>query len=116
MGWTRKFQTYTRSKDFRLLSVDDVKEFLTWLAVERNIAASSRNQAFNALLFMFRHVLDKEFGKVDGTVRAKRKPYIPVVLSRDEIDRVVSFLNHPYRSIIRLMYGSGLRISECLSS
>ena len=114
-SWTRKFQTYTRSKDFRLLSVDDVKEFLTWLAVEQDVAASSQNQAFNALLFVFRHVLGKEFGKVDGVVRAKRKPYIPVVLSRQEIDQVIALLNHPYRLIISLMYGSGLRISECLS-
>ena len=115
IGWTRKFQTYTRSKDSRLLTVDDVKAFLTWLAVEKDVAASSQNQAFNALLFMFRHVLGKEFGKVDGIVRAKRKPYIPVVLSREEIDRVIAFLNHPYRLIISLMYGSGLRISECLT-
>jgi len=66
-------------------------------------------------LFMFRHVLDKEFGKIDGIVRAKRKPYIPVVLSRDEVDRIIALLKHPYRLIISLMYGCGLRISECLS-
>jgi integrase len=88
-----------------LLTVEDVKAFLTWLAVKKDVAASSQNQVFNALLFVFRHVLDKEFGKVDGIVRAKRKPYIPVVLSREEVDRL----------IISLTYGSGLRISECLS-
>jgi integron integrase len=115
IGWTRKFQSYTRSKDSRLLTVDDVKAFLTWLAVEKDVAASTQNQAFNALLFMFRNVLGKEFGKVDGIVRAKREPYIPVVLSREEIDCVLALLKHPYRLIISLMYGSGLRISECLS-
>ena len=114
-GWTRKFQTFTKSKDPGLLTVEDVKEFLTWLAVEKHVAAASQNQAFNALLFMFRHVLDKEFGKIDGIVRAKRKPYIPVVLSRDEINRITGLLKHPYRLIISLMYGCGLRISECLS-
>ena len=114
-GWTRKFQTFTKSKDPRLLTVDDVKAFLTWLAVEKHVAAASQNQAFNALLFMFRHVLNKEFGKIDGIVRAKRKPYIPVVLSREEVDRIIALLKHPYRLIISLMYGCGLRISECLS-
>ncbi len=114
-GWTRKFQTYTRSKDSRLLSVEDVKSFLTWLAVEQNVSASSQNQAFNALLFMFRNVLGKEFGKVDGIVRAKRKPYIPVVLSRKEVDRIIALLKYPYELIISLMYGCGLRISECIS-
>ncbi len=114
-SWTRKFQTYTRSKDACLLTVEDVKAFLTWLAVEQNVAASSQNQAFNALLFLFRHVIGKEFGKVDGIVRAKRKPYIPVVLSREEVDCIIALLKHPYRLIISLMYGGGLRISECLS-
>lgn len=113
-SWIRKFQSYTKSKDSRLLTVEDVKAFLTWLAVEQDVAASSQNQAFNALLFMFRHALGKEFGKVDGIVRAKRKPYIPVVLSREEIDQVIALLNHPYRLIISVMYGGGLRISECL--
>lgn len=59
--------------------------------------------------------LDKEFGKLQGVVRAKRKPYIPVVLSREEIDRIIVNLKMPYRLIISLMYGGGLRISECLS-
>jgi len=59
-----------------------VKEFLTFLAVKQKVAATTQNQAFNALLFFYRHVLRKEFGKVDGVVRAKRKPYIPVVLWR----------------------------------
>ncbi len=114
-GWTRKFQTYTKSKDPSSVSVEDVKAFLTWLAVEQKVSASSQNQAFNALLFLFRNVFGQEFGKVDGVVRAKRRPYIPVVLSRDEVDRIILLLKHPYKLIISLMYGCGLRISECLS-
>ena len=114
-GWVRKFQTFSESKDPTLLGTEDVKQFLTSLAVQKQVAASTQNQAFNALLFFFRHVLGKEFGKVDGVVRAKRKPYIPVVLSREEIDRIVDNLKMPYRLIISLMYGCGLRISECLS-
>ena len=114
-GWTRKFQTYTKSKDPHLVSVDDVRTFLTWLAVDQGVSASSQNQAFNALLFLFRNVFKKEFGKVDGIVRAKRKPYIPVVLSREEVDQVIGFMKYPHKLIISLMYGCGLRISECLS-
>jgi site-specific recombinase XerD len=70
---------------FEELSSEDVKQFLTYLAVEQNVSASSQNQAFNALLFFFRNILKKEFGKIDGVVRAKRRPYIPVVLSREEV-------------------------------
>jgi len=111
-NWTRQFQNFTKSKDQRMISVDDVKAFLSFLAVRREISASSQNQAFNALLFLFRHVLGKDFGKVEGVVRAKRKPYIPVVLSREEIDRIIGFLQYPYDLIARLLYGCGLRLSD----
>jgi integron integrase len=114
-GWMQKFQTFTKSKAPGLLSTDDVKKFLTFLAVERKVAASTQNQAFNALLFFFRHVLDREFGKVDGVVRAKRKPYIPVVLSREEIDTILTNLSPPYDLVVRLLYGCGLRLFECLN-
>lgn len=114
-GWTRRFQAFTKSKDPSLVSTEDVKNYLTWLAVERGVSASSQNQAFNALLFLFRHAFGKEFGKIDGVVRAKRKPYIPVVLSRSEVDRIIGFMKNPHKLIISLMYGCGLRISECLS-
>ena len=67
-------------------SNDDVKRFLTFLAVKRKVAASTQNQALNAVLFLFRHIVKTEFGDLKGTVRAKKKPYIPVVLSREEID------------------------------
>jgi len=77
--------------------------------------ASSQNQAFNALLFFFRHVLNREFGKIDGVVRAKRKPYIPVVLSREEIDVIMANLKYPYDLVVKLLYGCGLRLFECLN-
>jgi integrase len=112
--WTRKFQTYTRSKPPNQLATEDVKSFLTDLAVRQNVAASTQNQAFNALLFFFRHVLGREFGKVEGVVRAKRRRYIPVVLSRAEIDRVVAHLEHPCDLVVLLLYGCRLRVSEAL--
>jgi len=114
-NWTRQFQAFTRSKDPVLVGVDDVKKFLSHLAIEREVSASSQNQAFNALLFLFRHVFGKDFGQVEGVVRAKRKPCIPVVLSREEIDRIISSMHHPYDLIAKLLYGCGLRLSECLN-
>jgi len=113
--WMRQLQTFTRSKDPRSLSSADVKEFLTFLAVTRKVSASTQNQAFNALLFFYRHVLHKEFGKVEGVVRAKRKPYIPVVLSREEIDAILTHLTPPYDLVVKLLYGCGLRLFECLN-
>ena len=112
--WTNKFQTYTRSKDAQLLNMEDVKGFLSHLAIDKKVSASSQNQAFNALLFLFRHVLEKDFGRIEGVVRAKRRPYIPVVLSREEIDRIIQHLAHPYDLVAKLLYGCGLRLFECL--
>ena len=113
-SWARKFQAFTRSKDPGALSTEDVKTFLSFLATEKQVAASTQNQAFNALLFVFRHVLQKEFGKVEGVVRAKRRPYIPVVLSRQEVDALFDCLDDPYHLVAKLLYGCGLRLFEGL--
>ena len=92
-GWVRQLQDFTRSKDPRLLSGSDVKDFLTHLAVKRKVSASSQNQAFNALLFFFRHIIKNEFGELKDVVRAKRKPNIPVVLSREEVNAIFEHLS-----------------------
>jgi integron integrase len=112
--WAEKLRYFTKGKLPESLTPEDVKDFLTFLAVKKKVSASSQNQAFNALLFFFRHVLKKEFGKIEGVVRAKRKPYIPVVLSRKEIDRILQNLQHPFDLVVKLLYGCGLRLSECL--
>jgi len=114
-GWVRQFQNFTKSKGPQLLCNADVKDFLTFLAVKRKVSASSQNQAFNALLFFFRHILKTQFGEIKDVPRAKRKPYIPVVLSRPEIDTIVANLSHPYELVVNLLYGCGLRLSECLN-
>ncbi len=114
-GWVRKFQAFTKSKQPLSISTHDVKEFLTFLAVKGKVSSSTQNQAFNALLFFFRHALGKEFGAVDGVVRAKRKPHIPVVLSRPEIDAILTRLLPPYDLVVKLLYGCGLRLFECLN-
>jgi len=113
-GWTRQLQSFTRQKTPVLLTIDDVKSFLTHLAVKRKVAASTQNQAFNALLFLFRHILNKDFRGLDGVVRAKHRRYIPVVLSRKEIDQVLEQLPYPYDLVVKLLYGCGLRLFECL--
>ncbi len=113
--WLAKFQTFTKSKELSSLCYEDIKAFLTWPAVNQNVSASSQNQAFNALLFVFRHVLKKEPGDLRDTVRAKRKPYIPVVLSKAEVDLVISHLEYPYDLVVKFLYGCGLRLFECLN-
>jgi integron integrase len=112
--WVYKLRSYSQKDDPQTLTTADVKSFLTFLAVQKHMAASSQNQAFNALLFFFRHILGQEFGQIDGVVRAKQKPYIPVVLTREEIDTIIRHLNSPYDLVVQLLYGCGLRLFECL--
>lgn len=114
-GWTRQFQSFTKSKDYSLLSQQDVVDFLSFLAVKQQVSASSQNQAFNALLFLFKQVLKKEFSEIKGVARAKRRPYIPVVLSREEIDLIFDHLEDPVNLIAKVLYGCGLRLFECLN-
>ena len=112
--WIQKFQAFTKDKEPQLLSMDDAKAFLSFLATHKKISASSQNQAFNALLFLFRNILEKEFTKSEDVVRAKRKNHIPVVLSREEVDYIIARLNKPYSLVAKLLYGCGLCLSECL--
>jgi len=110
--WVRKFQSYLKNKSPLDLSAADVKAYLTYLAVNCKVAASTQNQAFNAVLFLYRHILKKDFGNHTDIPRAKRSNYIPVVLSRKEIDAVIKQLRPPYDLVVKLLYGCGLRLFE----
>jgi len=92
-----------------------VKAYLTYLAVQCRVASSTQNQAFNALLFLFRQVLKRDFGDQRDVPRAKKSRYIPVVLSRPEIDAITKHLEYPFDIVVKLLYGCGLRLFECLS-
>jgi integron integrase len=97
------------------INKDDVQNFLSRLAVEKNVAASTQNQAFSALLFFFRHVLGRDLDDLNDTVRATKTRKLPVVLSKGEIQKIFSFLSGQYLLMARLIYGCGLRVQECLS-
>jgi integron integrase len=91
-----------------------VAEFLTHLAVKRHVAASTQNQALSAILFLYRHVLNKEIGWVDNVERAKKPSRLPVVLTRKEAKAVLVRLEGSKWIMGSLLYGSGLRLMECL--
>ena len=113
--WVKEFQGFTRYKDINTLSSSDVKGFLEYLAVKRNVSASTQNLAFNSLLFFYRHIIKIDFGDQKSTLRAKRKPYSPVVLSREEVNVILENLPYPFDLVIKLLYGCGLRLFECLN-
>jgi integron integrase len=93
----------------------EVEEFLSHLAVERDVAASTQNQALSALLFLYRDVLGIKLDWLDGVVRAKRPKLLPVVLTRDEVTAILMHLSGTNLIAAMLMYGAGLRLLECLT-
>lgn len=92
----------------------EVAAFLNHLANEGGVAAATQNQALNGLLFLYQVVLERELGVVEGLQRVRRLPKLPVVLDREEIQAVLKELNGQYRLMAELLYGSGLRLLECL--
>ena len=116
-GWIGRFEGFLKGKKPDKIEMADVKAFLTDLAVNAKVSGSTQNQAFNALLFLFRHVLkrENEFDAKEGIVRAKQKKYIPVVLTREEVDIVIAKLRYPYNLIAKMLYGCGMRLIECLN-
>jgi integron integrase len=96
------------------LGHSEVSAFLTHLARDGNVAASTQNQALSALLFLYKEVLKKDIGWLDNVERAKKPTRLPVVLSREEVHRVFSHLHGTPRLMAGLLYGSGLRLMECV--
>lgn len=117
--WIKRFYTYIAEthqspKPINSLCSNDVRDFLSFLALKRNVAASTQNQAFNALLFLFRDILHQELTELQDTVRAKRGPRIPTVLTIDEVKNLFLHLNGKTLLAIQLIYGAGLRITELI--
>jgi len=114
LGWIGRFKTFLKERDPHSLEAGDLKKYLTHLALHGRVSASTQNQAFNALLFLYRHILHKEVDELTSVARAKRRMNLPTVLSRDEVKSLLSHLNGMYLLMAQLMYGCGLRLMECL--
>ncbi len=114
VGWVRRFLGFHRLKPIEELGTEHIKQYLSYLAGGRSVAASTQNQALNALVFLYTQVLEKDPGDFADFVRAKRGPKLPVVLSRSEVQRLFSALSDADRLIPGLLYGGGLRLMECI--
>lgn len=116
LDWLERFFAYitgVREKN-KEIEAGDIKEFLTYLAVRRRVSASSQNQAFNALLFLFRDVLNIELGTIGKSVRAKRGEKLPVVLTVDEVKRLFSCMSGRDLLMAQILYGTGMRLMELM--
>src|SRR3989440_8156966 len=116
VGWVRRFVRFCGTRHPRELGPVEVTRFLSSLAVDRRVSASTQNQALGALVFLYRDVLDAPVGWLAALVRAKRPARVPVVLTRDEVRRVLGRLKGrgAVALIAGLLYGSGVRLLEAL--
>ncbi|SHK13640.1 integron integrase [Marinobacter antarcticus] len=110
--WIRFYIRFHQMKHPRDMGPNEVNEFLTWLAVNRNVAAATQAQALNALVFLYSKVLDMPLGEIGSVIRSKKPKRLPVVLTHDEAMAIIEQLKEPYRLLASLMYGSGLRVTE----
>jgi site-specific recombinase XerD len=112
--WIKRFIFFHNKRHPTEMGENEIGQFLSGLATDRHVSASTQNQALNAILFLYRDVLRKEIGYVDGVVRAKRPPRLPVVLTRQEVKSVLGMLDHSDWLMVMLLYGADLRLMECL--
>ena len=112
--WVRRFSQFHHKRPLSEMGGEEMQEFLTDLAVRCNVAASTQNQAFNALLFFYTHVFPRDLGKIDA-VRAKKPVRLPTVFSKTEVVAIMQHLYGTEKLMGLLLYGCGLRLMECHS-
>jgi integron integrase len=112
--WVERFIRFHHLRHPREMGQSEVSDFLTHLARDGKVAASTQNQALSALLFLYQEILKQKIGWLDSMERAKQATKVPVVLSRDEVRKIFAHLHGTYRLMAGLLYGSGLRLMECV--
>jgi len=113
--WLRQFRGFVGPESPGELEGSDLQNFLTHLAVERRVSSATQSQALNAIVFVYRHVLDKDIENVIDAVRARHKRRLPVVLTAQEVEQIFDKMSGIHRLMAMLIYGCGLRLAECLS-
>jgi len=113
VAWIRRFILFHNKRHPQEMGTAEVEAFLTYLAVDQNVAASTQNQAFSALLFLYNNVLHKDLGPIDA-LRAQKPKRLPTVLTKEEVRKIIGNLSGTHRLMASLLYGSGLRLMECV--
>jgi integron integrase len=113
-AWFMQFAAFHSQRDPRNLGGEDIVAFLEYLATQRNVSASTQNQALNALVFVYEQVLGKTLGDMGDFVRAKRSRHVPVVLTKAEVEKLLAAMCGTSRLMASLQYGAGMRLMECM--
>ena len=112
--WIRRYILFHNKRHPKDMGGEEVARFLSYLVNKENIAASTQNQALAALVFLYKKILNVDVGEIPEFQYAKKPKRLPVVLTQSEVKRVFEYLNEPHLTMVGLMYGSGLRLNECL--
>ena len=112
--WIRRYILFHGKRHPSEMGEAEINAFLTHLAVEGKVSASTQTQALCALLFLYRAVLGREVGELEGLIRARRRRKLPVVLTREEVKRIISHVGGAERLFFSLLYGTGMRLTEVL--
>ena len=112
--WVRAFVRFHGLRHPKEMGADEVRAFLSWLAVERRVSVSTHRQALSALLFLYRQVFGQQLPWMDALDRPQRKPRLPVVLTPAEVRAVLALLEGTHAVLAQLLYGTGMRITEAL--
>ncbi|MBL0348688.1 integron integrase [Candidatus Villigracilis affinis] len=113
--WIRQYILFHNKRHPKEMAASEVKQFITYLVVDRKASASTQNQVISAILFLYRNVLHIELDQTDlGFIRPKRGKRVPTVLSKNEAKAIIQNMIPPYKLMVQIMYGSGLRLMECL--
>lgn len=115
VGWIRRFILFHSRRHPMTMGGAEIREFITSLAVDRRVASATQNQAVAAILFLFKHMLRKQVGFVEGIVHSKTARKLPIVLAPDEVRTILDKMMGTPRLCAVLMYGSGLRVLEAVS-
>ena len=113
VDWIKRYILFHHKRHPQEMGVKEIEQFLTHLAVEGNVAASTQNQAYSAILFLYRYVLHIDLPDINA-VRAKKPKRLPVVLTREEVRCVIDQLDGTPKLMVQILYGSGLRLNECV--
>ncbi len=114
LQWIKQFILYHGKQHPVNMNEQHIQNFLNYLAIERHVAASTQNQALNAIIFCYKHVLNIQLNTMDGLIRAKKPKKLPVVFTSEEAKKVLAYLSGTHWLIANLLYGSGLRLMECM--
>jgi integrase len=112
--WTKRFIRFSGLRHPSELDASDVRHFLSHLVVDRKLSAATQQQALSALLFLYRHVVGRSLEELGRLPRGRVPTTLPVVMTPEEVERVLSLLGGTHRLVGLLLYGSGLRLTECL--